>query len=705
MIASVPGLALAATFSVTSCGDSPVGDTTSGTLRAEVTLANSAATSTSNDWVDLTACKNSTITLTQGAITVSATSLRIGAQTSGSGGATIHQQGLYRIFRHSGSGSLAIKYANIENGHFKALSNFEAYGGCIYSAGTVVLNHATVNNCIAESPESFANGGAVFARGDVTLRASVVSKSYAFSNEGSRGGGVDARGALHMIDSTVTGNRAGTANDGFASSGGGVFASSNTTIIGSTIDNNYVQGNGGGIVIFDNGTGGSVVISNSTISGNIAEYGEGAGYIKDNVGIYNSTVAFNRAGVFGAGQIGGLYIGSANSLTLQSSIFANNSDTSSTLAHDLYINYSSGETMSPTSSSNLIRSSNIATPGIVISSSDPLLTPLANHGGLTRTHALLAGSPAVDAGNNSQSLSVDQRENSFLRVVGANPDIGAYERQIDDDEIFYNGLESNVQQFPQSIVEIGTGFAQPTGVAVDSNGNVFVADRTNNAVKEILTSDGSTVTVGFGFNNPFSVAVDKNGNVFVADRGNNVIKEIEAVDGTIPASPAIRALGVSFNSPTGVAVDDAGNVFVADTGNNAIKELVAVNGSIPATPTVVLVSSSSSNPISVAVDHDDNVYVANGTNVTELFKASNYATNSAIGTGFTTPFGVWADIYENVFVADASTNNVSEISADHTTTTTIGGQFYIPYSVTTDIEGTVFVADTGNAVVKKIIKH
>ena len=66
---------------------------------------------------------------------------------------------------------------------------------------------------------------------------------------------------------------------------------------------------------------------------------------------------------------------------------------------------------------------------------------------------------------------------------------------------------------------------------------------------------GLTVTLGSGFNDPTGVAVDGSGNVFVADYGNNAVKEIVAVNGVIPASPTINTLGSGFSYPTGVAVD------------------------------------------------------------------------------------------------------------------------------------------------------
>jgi len=124
----------------------------------------------------------------------------------------------------------------------------------------------------------------------------------------------------------------------------------------------------------------------------------------------------------------------------------------------------------------------------------------------------------------------------------------------------------------QTIVTLGSGFFNPSGVAVDGSSNVFVADAGHSAVKEILAAGGYTTvnTLGSGFNSPPGVAVDGSENVFVADAGNNAVKLLLS-----PAYTAVITLGSGFNAPSGVAVDGSGNVFVGDTGNQAVKEIVA----------------------------------------------------------------------------------------------------------------------------------
>jgi hypothetical protein len=169
-----------------------------------------------------------------------------------------------------------------------------------------------------------------------------------------------------------------------------------------------------------------------------------------------------------------------------------------------------------------------------------------------------------------------------------------------------------------TLAQTNGNFSEPTGVAVDGSGNIFVADLLNSAVREIVavggivSSSSTVITLGSGFDEPFGVAVDGSGNVFVADTGNNLVKEIVSVNGSIPASnPTIHVLGSGFNEPTSVAVDGSGNVFVADFENNAVREIVAVSGSIPANnPTINVLGSGFYEPSGVAVDGNGNVFVA-----------------------------------------------------------------------------------------------
>jgi sugar lactone lactonase YvrE len=248
----------------------------------------------------------------------------------------------------------------------------------------------------------------------------------------------------------------------------------------------------------------------------------------------------------------------------------------------------------------------------------------------------------------------------------------------------------------QSVVTLGVSFTTPSGVALDSNGNVFVVDQNTNTVQEV-TAAGAYVTaipLGSGFDFPQGIAVDGAGNVFVADTLNSAVKEITVASGY----KTVNSLGSGFSFPQGVAVDAAGDVFVADTGNNAVKEIPAGGG------TVTTLSAGFNTPSAVAVDKSGNVFVAvQGSNEVEEILAGGGVV--PIGNGFESPAGVAVDANGNVFVAAQGGNEVDEVLAagGFTTVNTVGSGFNSPEGVAIDAAGDVFVADTGNKVIKEFV--
>jgi DNA-binding beta-propeller fold protein YncE len=258
---------------------------------------------------------------------------------------------------------------------------------------------------------------------------------------------------------------------------------------------------------------------------------------------------------------------------------------------------------------------------------------------------------------------------------------------------------------------LGSGFNDPTGVAVDSAGNLFVADYGHSAVKEILAAGGyttiNTLAVANGnFNHPTGVAVDGSGNVFVADQYNNAVKEILAAGGYTTVSTLAVANG-NFNYPTGVAVDASGNVFVADQLHSAVKEIL-VAGGYTTVNTLAAVNGHFNHPPGVAVDGSGNVFVADQGNnaVKEILAAGGYTTVNTLAVAkgnFSGPTGVAVDASDNVFVADFFNAEVKEILAagGYTTVVTLGSGITEPYGVAVGAPGTIYVADyAATAIVK-----
>jgi hypothetical protein len=110
-------------------------------------------------------------------------------------------------------------------------------------------------------------------------------------------------------------------------------------------------------------------------------------------------------------------------------------------------------------------------------------------------------------------------------------------------------LQAQTASFSDAIATLGGGFSNPSGVAVDGSGNVYVADYNNSAVKEMpagCASSSCVTTLGGGFNHPFGVAVDGSGNVYVADTDNNAVKEMPA---GCASSSCVTTLGGASSNP------------------------------------------------------------------------------------------------------------------------------------------------------------
>ncbi len=217
---------------------------------------------------------------------------------------------------------------------------------------------------------------------------------------------------------------------------GGVTSAGKTTINASAIVNNTARDGFGGLAVFTASPDG-VTITNSTISGNtaISRFSGGVYSNSPSTKIYNSTIAFNQAADTRGGlvAVGLAMVGSGATARLESTLVANN--TYGALNDDL-----STINVTITGHNNLVRASSASLPADTIVNRCPLLGPLRDNGGPTKTHALLSHSPGIDQGNNLAALGFDQRGSPDARVSGPAADIGAYEVQ-QGDIVFNNNFE------------------------------------------------------------------------------------------------------------------------------------------------------------------------------------------------------------------------------------------------------------------------
>jgi hypothetical protein len=395
---------------VTNCNDSGA-----GSFREQLSSALNGST------VDLSTLQCSRITLTSGEVATSAQSVDI--RGSATHRVVIDAGSHSRLIHHTGFSNLDIEYLTLTNGKYSVTGN--AAGGCVASSGKVNLTGDLLSNCqVASTGSGNAKGGALYASSGAVLYSTTIADSLAVSdNADARGGGVYSGFNLRTMSVTLSGNQA----VGVTSFGGGAFSLGDAFLKQTTVSGNSADIGGGLVLHFGPQASPSVVVSQNTISGNSATTSVGGLFARAPLVLQNSTVTNNTESVQNGA---GVYLQGASQL--DSTIVAGNKVGSTPC--DL----GGGSSPSASGSHNIIGISLF--PGIPADSvsTDPLLKPLADNGGVTRTHALNAGSPAINHGHMVGTLPWDQRDVGFPRVVGGTPDIGAFESG--SDIIFANGF-------------------------------------------------------------------------------------------------------------------------------------------------------------------------------------------------------------------------------------------------------------------------
>ena len=300
----------------------------------------------------------------------------------------------------------------IQNGQTSSGSIFTQGGGAIFTSGGA---HLTLRNAALVGNQAVGEGGAIFNIGDLTLENTRVLSN----TSGGYGGGIYNYnlGVITVTQSLLAHNTA------LGSQGGGIFAGGTAlTVMDSTLDDNRAATFGGGLAVLmsgptvldrvtvsanraTSGAGlfsqqGAITATNLTVSGNSADNEHGGIYItgpNTRLFLMNGTITNNtRTNTAGSG-FNGLITGNSASASFVNTILAGNQENNCSsfqpplsLGHNLADDYTCGLTQSGDQ------------PGV-----DPLLGALADNGGPVPTHALLQGSPAIDAGDNAQCPGSD----------------------------------------------------------------------------------------------------------------------------------------------------------------------------------------------------------------------------------------------------------------------------------------------------------
>ncbi|HTB06519.1 MAG TPA: T9SS type A sorting domain-containing protein, partial [Bacteroidia bacterium] len=252
----------------------------------------------------------------------------------------------------------------------------------------------------------------------------------------------------------------------------------------------------------------------------------------------------------------------------------------------------------------------------------------------------------------------------------------------------------------------------PTGIAVDDSGNIYIADQGNQRVRKIYASTGIIATIagngtqgytgdGGAANsaelyNPTGVAVDGSRNVYIADATNNVVRKVSASTGEISTIAGTGAKGFTgdgghadsaeFYDPSKLFLDASGNLFIVDAGNNRIREVITSTGIVhtvagSGSPSYSgdggLAINAGMSPAAVSIDMSGNLYIVDrGSNTIRKVSSITHIITTIAGTtsaGYNgdsilattaelrAPNGIALDPMRNIYISDGDNNRVRKI--------------------------------------------
>jgi sugar lactone lactonase YvrE len=305
----------------------------------------------------------------------------------------------------------------------------------------------------------------------------------------------------------------------------------------------------------------------------------------------------------------------------------------------------------------------------------------------------------------------------------------------------------------------------PAGIALDAASNLYIADAANQRVRKVsangvITTVAGNGTIGFSGDNgpavlaqmnaPIGVAVDSAGNLYIADANNNRIRKVSNGVITTVAGNGNPFLGgdggpaqnASMN-PSGVALDGAGNLYIVDTGNGRIRKVS--NGIVTTIAGTTrgpvsfggdggpAIGAQLAQPLAVAIDASGSLYIADSAN-NRIRKVSNGVITTLAGSGnaggitgfggfggdsgpatnalLNMPSGVAVDAFGSVFIADAGNSRIRKVSGGVITSVAgpispsenlpaTSSRLSQPTGVAVDASGALYFADTRNGVIEE----